>query len=263
MAPKDEYTIDSESQYNGIRDILSKQTQRPGVLRLLMRAMERYRSTRKYGWSRPWNKDGVLNTLSLRVRPCEDLELISESIRILENECIGIPEEVISVVHELLLDQNHLMGFLFVQEITDSDGSSFEALTISLGRVQQKRYRDRLDIILESPVVDNKSTGLQRIRVFVDPYDEGRKEPLWTFESNAIHSKHTQHTFEALSAVTWAWANKRERVWSHWTSRYIDYFGERQWPLNRCFLFHPEKPESRIPTLLPLWADEDRISQAC
>lgn len=263
MKDKQQFTIDSEAHYQGIRSILSKESQKPGILRLLMRAMEAYRSARKYGWSRPWNKYGVMNVQSFRIRPLADTQLIAMAIQTLQREIPDIPREIEGTIHELLLDKKKLMGFLFVQETTDPDGSLFEGINISLGRVNAKRYRDRLDIIIESPMTENKTQGPTRVRVYLDPYDKGRKDPLWTYQENEIKSEQTKADFESLAAISWEWANSPSRIWDHWTSKYIDYFGPRQWNPLSTYFYHEIYPEARVPTKAPDWAIEPQAKEAC
>jgi hypothetical protein len=184
------------------------------------------------------------------------------AIQILQREIPGMPREVEESIHELLLDPNRLMGFMFVQETTNEDGSRYEGINISLGRVNTKRYRDRLDIIIESQIVDERSQGASRLRVYVDPYDKDRKPPLWTYQSDTIEDS-TREQFEDLAALSWEWADHPERVWSHWTSKYIEYFGPRQWNPLRTYFFHSNYPETRIPTTTPDWAREIESKQAC
>lgn len=263
MSNNQQFKIDSESHYNGIKAILNKQSQKPGILRALMRAMEAYRSARKYGWSRPWNKYGVMNTMSYRIRPTVDLELIYFAQQLMETECSQMPEGVKVAVHDLLHDREKLMGFLFVQECTDEDGMRYEGINISFGRVNDKRYRDRVDIILESPIQQFKSQGLGRIRVYVDPYNSERKDPLWVFESTTINGSETDLFFQQLAAISWEWAGDKSRIWDHWTSRYIDYFGPRQWQLEQTYFYHPDNAPARIETQLPAWASPEQTQKAC
>ena len=263
MKDKQQFTIESETHYQGIRSILSKESQKPGILRLLMRAMEAYRSARKYGWSRPWNKYGVMNFQSLRIWPQSDSVIVDQAQNILNLECTGMPYETQQAVHTLLNDRQHLMGFLFAQETIDEEGDRFEGINISLGRVNAKRYRDRIDIIIESKIIDNVSSGPSQIRVYVDPYDKDRKAPLWTFKSDIIKSEETNKLFENLAAVSWEWAQNKSRQWDHWTSNYIDYFGPRQWDLQSSYLFNTQDPKTRIATTLPDWALEKETKKAC
>ncbi|MDH5218054.1 MAG: hypothetical protein OEX19_10180, partial [Gammaproteobacteria bacterium] len=153
--------------------------------------------------------------------------------------------------------------FLFAQESTDEDGIRYEGMNISLGRVNAKRYRDRLDIIIESRIVDNKSVGPSRIRVYLDPYDKNRKAALWTFQADEIKSEDTKNLFNDLAAVSWLWAQNKSRRWDHWTSKYIDYFGPRQWNPDSTYFFHETAPESRITTTTPDWANTTETKKAC
>ena len=241
----DNFQIDSESQYKIVHQTLTKQNKPSSVLRFLMRAMESYRSARKMGWSRPWNKYGVVNFQSFRVRPMEDTVLLNLATQILETECKDLPDKARCFVEELLSDKKKLMGFIFIHEVTENKTVKFEGATLSLGRVNNKRFRDRLDIILESPVHGGASVGLKRLRIFVDPYNKQRKQPLWQY-TGSTQTKFSNNLFAQLSHYSWEWQNQQDRRWDHWTSKYIDYFGPRQWSLDRTYFFSCDNPQARI-----------------
>jgi hypothetical protein len=146
------------------------------------------------------------------------------------------------------------MGFIFVHEYTENQGldkkNDYEGATLSLGRrVKDKgnqRYRDRIDIIVESPVINGISQGLQRTRIYIDPYCKQNKEPLWQGELDSTHKPPLTQLFNSLSDTSWSWANDTQHIWDHWTSAYIDYFGNRQKPISKSYFFVEQSPASRI-----------------
>jgi len=237
------YQIDDATEYQRIKKVLSKKNQPNKIMRFLMNALESYRQARKLGWSRPWNKYDLTVFQTFKLNVSTDRELITQLANIIEND-ISMPSSARKFVEELLADEAHLMGFLFVHDY-QQEGQQYEGVTFSLGRVKDKRYRDRIDLIFESPVNDGVSQGFSRIRVYIDPF-MGVKEPLWSCLIDKDLSAQAQHLFEQLSNASWAWAEQEERLWNHWTSDYIDYFGPREQMLEMSYLHQPELPESRI-----------------
>ena len=237
------YQIDDVTEYQRIKKVISKKNQPNKIIRFLMNALESYRQARKLGWSRPWNKYDLTVFQTFRLNLAEDNELITQLANIIEND-ISMPSSARKFVEELLVDKAHLMGFLFVHDY-QQEGQQYEGVTFSLGRVKDKRYRDRIDLIFESPVNDGVSQGFSRIRVYIDPF-MGVKEPLWSCLVEKDLSAQAQHLFEQLTHVSWAWAEQEDRQWKHWTSDYIDYFAPRQQMLEMSYLYQPALPESRI-----------------
>jgi hypothetical protein len=237
--------IQDEQQYRQFKETLSRHKRPPLVLRLMMQALEAYRSARKLGWSRPWNKYDLMNFQSFRLKAARDARLLTLAAELLRTECANMPAEAREFCDELLGDRDHLMGFLFVHEFSEQ-GRHFEGATLSLGRVNDRRYRDRLDIILESPVEAESGTGLGRLRVFVDPF-RGVAAPLWRTSVEPVGSGAATELFDLLSDASWDWADQPERLWDHWTSAYIDYFGPRRWPMRRSHFHVQGRPQARIP----------------
>ncbi|MBD3669221.1 MAG: hypothetical protein HUJ29_00465 [Gammaproteobacteria bacterium] len=237
MTDEENLKLKNESDYQKALETLSKASQPPAILCLLMRAFERYRAARKMGWSRPWNKYDLLNFQSFRLRPHDDRSLIDLGQRVIRDNFSDIPDTALSFMDELLSD-NELMGFVFCHEY-NSDGRNWEGATLSVGRKVQRRYRDRLDILVESEVCDSKSIGLSRLRIYIDPYRDGVREPLWQDHKTLELSRSAQELFEQLSEISWQWAQDETRRWDHWTSRYIDYFGERQYSLDQSYFYLP------------------------
>jgi len=228
--------IKSELEYQKAAQTLSKQNQPPSVLRFLMRALETYRSNRKMGWSRPWNKYDLLNFQSLKLKLPDDNYLIEQAKAVLSAECQDMPVEQAEFARELLADPN-LMCFVFAHEFTD-DVRQFEGATLSFGRANNKRYRDRLDIIVESEVMNGISKGFTRARIFVDPYVQNESH-LWSHINETLAKQVTLDLFYTLSNLSWSAADDVSRQWNHWTSAYIDYFGPRQWPMKHSYFFTP------------------------
>jgi len=237
------YKIDSVSEYHRVKKAISKKEQPSKIMRFLMNSLESYRQSRKLGWSRPWNKYNLTVFQSFKLQFKEDQHILDLSKHLLDQD-IAMPSSAKYFVEQLLADEKHLMGFLFVHDFNDN-GQQYEGVTLSLGRVKDKKFRDRIDLIFESPVENGSSQGFSRIRVFIDPY-MGAKEPLWSCAVSEKMSHSAFELFDKLSTCSWDWAEKKERVWQHWTSNYIDYFGPRSKPLSLSYFYQADKPESRI-----------------
>lgn len=239
---KDKYTINTLDEYSEVRKILSNKQKPHAVMRMLMNALESYRQSRKLGWSRPWNKYDLTVFQSFKINSERDQALLQLAGVLLKEE-LPMPSSARNFVHELLADQQHLMGFIFVHEYRQ-DGQIFEGATLSLGRIHNKKFRDRIDLILESPIEDNRSTGFARMRVYIDPYT-GIKEPLWNSVVPGTLSDRAVRLFHALSDISWQWAEDKEKQWDHWTSAYIDYFAERKNLPDRAYFHVAGKPQAR------------------
>lgn len=237
------YRIDSATEYNRVKKAISKKDQPSKIMRFLMNSLESYRQSKKLGWSRSWNKYNLTVFQSFKLRINEDRRLLELAKQLLDQD-IAMPSSAKNFVEQLLADEKHLMGFIFVHDFNDN-GQQFEGATLSLGRVKDKKFRDRIDLIFESPVENESTLGFSRIRVYIDPY-MGAKELLWTCTVSDKLSPHAFELFESLSTCSWDWAEKQERVWQHWTSNYIDYFGYRSKPLNMSYFYQAGKPESRV-----------------
>lgn len=219
--------IQDAAAYVEALQILNKKSRPPAVLRLLMNAFESYRQARKIGWSRPWNKYGVTTHRSYRLNPAADNDLIVMTLALLDQA--GASEDARKFYEELLsADPRHrgqLMGFIFFQELHDT-GSVREAVTLSFGRVSKKRYRDRVDIVFEADISDGKAGPLTRLRIYVDPF-LGMAPPLWEVTQAAANLPGAAAAFDRLCTIYGDWESDAERLWDHWTSAYIDYFGAR------------------------------------
>lgn len=235
------YKIDSQQDHDSILKMINQRSKPNALLCLLMNTLESYRQSRKLGWSRPWNKYNLINFQSFRLDKESDAELFSLADKILSNECPDIPEPALQFVDFLLHDCPSLMGFIFVHEFME-DGQLYEGATLSLGCINNKRYRDRLDLIVESPVNEGVSRGFSRLRVFIDPYT-GEKAPLWErcIEQEAL--TFSSELFSHLSELSNQWQTQQDKHWNHWTSDYIDYFGSRQHQVQNSY-FHPQNPDN-------------------
>ncbi len=225
----DTVEIKDETAYKAAMRTLSSQDRPPAILRFLMSAFESYRQARKIGWSRPWNKYGINTFLSFKLGFPKDNDLIDRARAVLAAECADMSEEAKIFVDELFAD-DALMGFIFLQEFTE-DGQRFESATLSFGRKTQKHYRDRVDLILEAPISGAGVGKFSRLRVFVDPY-AGQKEPIWQETIDGVSTVAARDLFVEICNLTRQWRDDDARIWDHWTSRYIDYFGPRQWSLD-------------------------------
>ena len=229
------YDIDNESDHDQVMKLINDRKKPNAILRMLMNAFEGYRQSRKLGWSRPWNKVDLINFQSFRVLKERDQDLLNLANRVIKLECQKMPIPALEFADNLINHCDSLMAFIFVHEFTE-DGQLFEGATLSFGCKNNKRYRDRLDIIVESPIVDGTSQGFNRLRVFVDPYT-GDKEPLWSGTLVPEVGLASTELFERLSEISSAWQFQKDKRWDHWTSDYIDYFGPREKYIESSF-FH-------------------------
>jgi len=220
--------IKDEAGYRVAMATLNKQSRPPAVLRLLMKAFEAWRQARRIGWSRSWNKYGINTFQSFKLRFPADNQLIELARAVLDSECPDLPADADSFIQDLLGDEE-LMGFVFIHEY-EEEGRRYEGATLSFGRKVQRRFRDRLDLIVEAPADEDKVGDLSRLRIFVDPY-RGVKPPLWQTAKTVGTSATAATLYAELAKVSHAWAGDADKRWDHWTSRYIDFFGPRRWLL--------------------------------
>lgn len=209
------------------------------ILRKLMSALESKRIEKRLGWSRPWNKKGMMVFRSHTVRCGKDTEFLGMAAAALSAARGGLPEPYRDFAAELLADPA-LMAFVFYHN--RSDGSEeYEGFTLSLGRrfPEDKTKRDRLDIVLEDRRSGGRVDGtVDRARIFTNPwlrYREGDHQetdmPLAGGDQDPFQS-----LYRAGVAGYLAWKDDPERQWEHWSARYIDYFGSRSFiPLGSSF----------------------------
>lgn len=242
-------TLSNDLEYRQVQAELTARKQPSKTLRFMMQALENYRQSKKMGWSRPWNKYQVVNFQSFKLNAA-DLELRQLTSKTLAAEAPDMPNEAAAFVRELLDGNPAPMGFVFFQEFTDQD-RLFEGVVASFGRInsENRRFRDRLDVILESEVIDGCSQGLTRMRIYVDPY-QGNKPPLWQQTIDTPSHADSTHLFAYLANVSWLWAGDQNRIWQHWVNDYIDYFGDRQWKQQKSY-FYMNNPDCRIALVAP------------
>ena len=197
------------------------------LLRLFMNALESKRMAQRRGWSRPWNKVGVMIFRSHYLKPERDAPLFAEVGRLLDG--LGeIPEDCQAFVRSLLGEETGepLMAFAFYH--TRREGKlEYEGVTLSLGRKVEgdRTKRDRLDLILEDLREDGAvDQVVDQVRVVINPWSR--------YQSGDVFELHLDPTqAQALYTVCLAdyarWRDVEERQWDHWSSRYIDYFGPR------------------------------------
>jgi hypothetical protein len=198
-----------------------------------MRALERYRSERKMGWSRPQNKVGVTTYRSYVLSFPDDDDLIGDGLACVRAELPGLEQEQARFIADLV-DDPKLMGFVFCQDVVD-EGVRYETVTLSLGRVSKlsKRHRDRFDIILDAEVRNGRRVEeLTRLRVYVDPYRPPiAKNPGESAEVSLPRSEEALVLLDALALLDACHRDDAAKLWEHWTSRYVEYFGPRPSPV--------------------------------
>lgn len=220
--------IPDETTYQKTLSSLNKQDQPPRILCFLMGILESYRQARKMGWSRAWNKYGLTTFQSFKLHATDDISLIQNTEQTLQS-LPDIPNDVLAFMRNILDESERLMGFVFISEYTEG-ADVYESATISFGcKVKgNPRGRERFDIIFDCPIVDTQAQPLSRVRLYVDPYRDGEKEPLYQCTIKSPVSKELIALFEQLCDCSWQWHDQPEKLWDHWTSNYIDYFGARQ-----------------------------------
>lgn len=236
----------NEQDYQKIQAELNARKKPSKTLRMMVQALENYRQARKYGWSRAWNKYGVVNFQSFKLN-ASDNGLRQLTVAVIATHWPDMPEEAKLFIDGLLNGGMEPMGFLFFQDVTE-DGKLFESAVVSYGRVNadSRRHRDRLDLILESPVNNGISQGLSRLRIYADPFAADRKGPLWQGIAEQTDTLPAQQLFAYLGETSWTWQQDQNRVWRHWITEYIDYFGPRQWDMQASYFYVDGKPEARL-----------------
>lgn len=198
----------------------------------MMNALEKKRQQKGLGWSRAWNKYGA-NTFRTHICDIENDRDYFEPIRdFLRTALPDLSEPYDAFVDDLTNDPK-LMLFTFYHNIED-DGEQYEGLTLSLGRKREddRTKRDRLDVVLEDRRTDGRvDARIDRVRVYVCPWSSYRdkafhletmRDPAgaWRDASQALYD----HAIDYYHR----WKGDDARQWSHWSARYIDYFGPRR-----------------------------------
>ncbi len=211
------------------------------LLRCLMHALEAKRQEKGMGWSRAWNKKG-LNVFRAHVQTKENdadyLRLVDPLIaRLLPLA----PPQYQSFASELLADPA-MMSFTFYHN-HDLDGLQHEGLTLSFGRKIEAdpSKRDRLDLILEDRRREGRVDGrLDRIRFYICPWSEYQNgKTHFALEKSELSGEDlvvSQELYESCVRFYHAWKIDQARQWSHWSARYIEYFGARSFiPVGSSF----------------------------
>lgn len=202
------------------------------VLRLLMNALEKKRMEKGLGWSRPWNKYGLNIFRAHKHQWPNDNELFNSIGAVLQIVLKDASEAYRVFAQELLLNPLK-MAFTFYHNHR-SDGGDYEGITLSIGRkvIADPTKRDRLDIILEDLKISDQVDGkLDKIRIYINPWDGNKKDSIFVFEQDVKEDLVFPTEFFDLyqKGIEFynRYKNEKERQWSHWANRYIDYFGPR------------------------------------
>ena len=101
------------------------------------------------------------------------------------------------------------------------------------------KFRDRIDIIIESLITNSMSSQkTDRIRVYIDPYLNNATfpAPLFINFSDIKNLFQFNTLFDVIIKKFDLW-NLTDRHWHHWSQKYIQYFGKRKTiPINTLFL---------------------------
>ncbi len=230
----DEHSIRPEELSAGtlMREI-NLQARPAWLLRKLMNALEGKRQAKGLGWSRPWNKTGLNVFRSHSHIHSEDGAVLGPVMKFVTDALAGAPQVYRQFAVDLLADPS-LMAFTFYHNREDAD-TQFEGLTISFGRrvPLDSSKRDRLDLILEDQRIQGRVDGLvDRFRIMVCPWEEYRNDRQHLAMTSESRPSETllaaQDVYEVCVRKYRDWRESEARQWSHWSQRYIDYFGPRR-----------------------------------
>jgi len=209
------------------------------VLRKMMTALEGKRQKKGFGWSRAWNKYGMNN---FRAHTCDiknDLVYLKPAVELLKNNSSSLPVESSEFVDDLLGDPR-LMVFTFYHN-AEYDGVQYEGVTLSFGRkiVDDKTKRDRIDIVLEDKRVNGEVDGkVDRVRIYTCPWSKYAQKEFHLEERELTENGdgEMQALYEHAVSYYHRWKTEEERLWNHWSIRYIEYFGPRSFiPVGSSF----------------------------
>ena len=212
---------------------LNLQNRPSWLLAKLMNALEKQRQAKGLGWSRAWNKYGLTVFRTHTQRPLEDVDYFQPLQPLLEHFLATAPPAVREFTADLLADPAR-MAFTFYHNHDAGNGRQYEGLTISIGRkvAADPTKRDRLDIILEDERDGGAVDGLvDRVRIYVCPWATYQHEKTFHLcEGTALAADElrlAQGCYRSCVAKYHLWKGEESRQWSHWSARYIDYFGPR------------------------------------
>ena len=208
------------------------QSKRPNSLLVkMMNALEKKRQKKGLGWSRSWNKYG-LNVFRTHTTDEDSRSQYINPVRPYLEAILDTVEEPYASFITSLMDDPKLMVFTFYHN-NDSEGNQFEGLTLSFGRKLEndRSKRDRLDIILEDKRENGAVDGkIDRVRIYICPWETHQNKNFHLFELTTLDNEQQESSQKiythALDYYT-AWKSLDERQWSHWSTRFIDYFGPR------------------------------------
>jgi hypothetical protein len=196
----------------------------------MMNALEQKRQTKGLGWSRAWNKYGMNTFRSHICEPKQDTEFVAPASEFLLHWMDQIDEQNHAFVKDLLHDPTRMV-FTFYHN-AEYDGVQYEGVTFSIGRKRpdDRTKRDRIDIVLEDKRVDGSVDGkLDRVRIYICPWETYQNKNFQLIEADTSNSQweSSQPLYDHLVDYYHRWKSEEDRQWSHWSVRYIDYFGPR------------------------------------
>lgn len=208
-------------------------------LRKMMTALEQKRQKKGLGWSRSWNKYGMNN---FRTHICDaqtDQGYLSPVFKCLREHASGLEPQYAEYIESLLSDES-LMAFTFYHN-SEHDGDQYEGITFSLGRkvAEDRTKRDRIDVVFEDKRVDGAVDGIvDRVRIYTCPWSSYSSKEFHLDELVSAGSPNAQlqGLYKHLVSYYHLWKQEDDRLWNHWSIRYIDYFGPRSFiPVNSSF----------------------------
>ncbi len=218
--------------------------QRPSwLLAKLMNALEKKRQAKGLGWSRAWNKYGLTVFRTHTQDISTDADYFAPLSPMVTRFLADAPACYQDFAAGLLADPER-MAFTFYHINTAENGRQYEGLTLSLGRrvTDDKTKRDRLDLILEDEREDGRVDGMvDRLRLYICPWSAyGPDRSFHLCERTVLPADElrlAQECYQRCVAKYHEWKSDESRQWSHWSARYIDYFGPRQFiPQNSSFI---------------------------
>ena len=134
---------------------------------------------------------------------------------------------------EDLLGDPQCMLFTFYHN-NETDGRQYEGITLSLGRKveRDKSKRDRLDLIIEDARYEGGvDRNIDRVRAYICPWETYENKDFHLTERTEFadaQKEAAQRLYEHAVSYYHQWKDDEARQWSHWSTRYIDYFGPRK-----------------------------------
>lgn len=228
----DEHSLDIEElSIPALTREVGLQKKPAALLRKMMNLLEKKRQAKGYGWSRAWNKYGM-NVFRTHMCVAQmDEDYIAPLLPFIQRAVGDLSELCGAYVDEFFADPA-LMAFTFYHNL-DAGDKQYEGLTLSLGRklVEDRTKRDRVDIILEDLRVDGRVDGyVDRVRVYVCPWETYKDKNFFLHEDRDLQGQKKELAQELYAhAIEYyhLWKADEGRQWSHWSTRYIDYFGPR------------------------------------